>query len=145
VLRAFETKMFKKIYNFFNDLEVNIRSHLSRYPILYGIIGGVAIVLFWRGVWHMADELELGSLSSFLIGVATLLFTGLLTASFIGDHIIISGLRREKKVVDLEESQIKTERDILKEVKHDVEHVEQEMVLMEHELKYLENKEKKTP
>ena len=101
---------------------------------MYGIIGGVSIVLFWRGVWHLADELGLGALASFLIGLVALLMTGLLTASFIGDHIIISGLRREKKVVDLEEGQIKTERDIIKEVRREVERIEREVLDLEKEV-----------
>ena len=46
----------KKIIKFFDKLEDVIRGHLSRFPILYGMLAGIGIVLFWRGVWHTADE-----------------------------------------------------------------------------------------
>jgi len=49
---------YGKVIDFFDKLEDVIRGHLSRYPIAYTLIGGVAIVLFWRGVWHTADILE---------------------------------------------------------------------------------------
>jgi hypothetical protein len=44
-----------KIVRYFDKLEDRIRGRLSRYPIIYSIIGGTAIVLFWRGVWVTAD------------------------------------------------------------------------------------------
>jgi hypothetical protein len=50
--------MIAKNYSFFDKFEDHIRTHLSRYPIVYTIIGGIAIVLFWRGVWHTADILH---------------------------------------------------------------------------------------
>ncbi|MCX6718865.1 MAG: hypothetical protein NTZ38_00600 [Candidatus Taylorbacteria bacterium] len=50
--------MLKNILNFFDKLEDVVRAHLSRYPIAYTFVGGIAIVLFWRGVWHTADILQ---------------------------------------------------------------------------------------
>ena len=133
-------QIFKKVYNFFDKLEDKVRGHLSKYSLTYGIIGGIAIVLFWRGVWHLADQLGLPALASFLIGLIALLMTGLLTASFIGDHIIISGLRQEKKVVDMEQGEIKTERDILKEVRREVERIEKEVLDLEKEVHGMQKK-----
>ena len=43
--------MIRKIVTFFDKLEDKIRIRLSHKPILYSIIGGIGIVLFWKGVW----------------------------------------------------------------------------------------------
>jgi hypothetical protein len=110
--------MFKKILNFFDKLEDYVRGHLSRYPIVYTLIGGVAIVLFWRGVWHTADILQeqggwLGWLfyepTNMVIVTIILLASGLFVSYFIGDTILLSGMRGEKKIAD------KTEREIREE------------------------------
>ena len=103
---------------FFDKLEDQIRGFLSRYPIPYAIVGGVGIVLFWRGVWHSADYLMLylaawdspnpsldlaeaiwwdGPLS-LAIGLLILLFTGVFVSNFIGNEIMLSGLRGQKKL-----------------------------------------------
>ena len=49
--------LIAKISRFFDKLEDRVRSWLSHQPILYALIGGIGIVLFWRGVWHTADYL----------------------------------------------------------------------------------------
>ncbi len=100
----------RTIYGFFDKLEDKIRGFLSHYPIVYSLIGGVAIVLFWRGVWHMADEFSfMTGPVSFVVGAVLLLATGLLVSVFIGDQIIISGLRGEKKVAEKTESEVEYE------------------------------------
>ena len=90
--------MMKKIIKFFDKLEDWVRGKLSHYPILYALIGGVGIVLFWRGVWHVADEMSLGSWTSIIISLILLLMTGLFVSFFIGHYIIFSGLKQEKKI-----------------------------------------------
>ncbi len=112
--------MIRKIFTFFDKFEDHVRGHLSRFPILYTIIGGVAIVLFWRGVWHTADILQAkGGVLGFifyepvnlLLVLAVLLATGLFVSYFIGDTILISGLKHQKKTTD------KTEKDVQEEEK----------------------------
>ena len=68
-------------------------------------------MIFWRGVWHTADALEKSNDSSGLLAIlfsgpvslvismAILLLTGLFVSVFIGDKIIISGLKQEKKLL----------------------------------------------
>jgi len=98
--------MIKKLVRFFDKFEDKNRGLLSRAPIVYAIVGGAAHVLFWRGVWHVADDYGLSNWGSLIIGALVLMGTGLLVASFIGDSIIISGLKHEKKTTEKTEKEV---------------------------------------
>ncbi len=118
----------RHLIHFFDKLEDRVRERLSRRPILYSIIGGSAIILFWRGIWHVADEIEKtyslsnleGALLSLLVGGTILLMTGLFSSFFVGDAILISGLRREKKIIEKTEEEIGLETDMLKRIQGEV-------------------------
>jgi len=130
----------KKIYNLGDRLEDRVRGRLSHYPIIYAFIGGAGVIIFWRGVWLTVDYLmeslftarnlamdsESGLLLwwdgplSILIGAALLLATGLFVASFIGNEIIISGLKNEKKLGEKTEEEIKLEVSESNKLKHEV-------------------------
>lgn len=120
--------MVHKIVKFFDKLEDKIRTILSRRPILYAFIGAVGIVLFWRGVWMTADMIPFmnGPVSIF-ISVVLLLLTGLFVYFFIGDKVIISGLKQEKKMIEKTEEEIKMEKDSLKEIQSHIEHIEEDL------------------
>ena len=110
--------MIKNIIKFFDKIEDKTRSFLSRHPIIYAFIGGIGIVLFWRGVWHTADIFPfLNGPVSIIISIIILLTTGLFVSFFIGHSIILSGLKQEKKIEEKEISEIETEIDILKKEK----------------------------
>ncbi|MFH0806262.1 MAG: hypothetical protein V1885_00860 [Candidatus Brennerbacteria bacterium] len=135
------------IIKFFDKLEDKVRGWLSHYPILYGIIGGIGTVLAWRGIWHTTDFISthyfqngtegvLGTmnypvlwdgLASLIIGVAILLATGLFVAGFIGDHILISGLRHEKKVTEKTEEEVEEEAVRLKGLKVQLDRIEKRL------------------
>ncbi len=126
----------KKIIQFFDKFEDNIRGHLSQYPIAYTFIGGIAIVLFWRGVWHTADLLEaqggfLGWLFyepiNLVIVVIILLCTGLFVSYFIGDTILISGLKREKKVTEKTSREVKEEEGKIEALRSTISEMKQEV------------------
>lgn len=118
----------KKIFHFFDKLEDNIRATLSKHNILYAFIGGVAIVLFWRGVWHTADAIPfLTGPVSILISVTVLLLTGLFVSFFIGDEIIISGLKKEKRLDEKVASEVKTELDVLNNIQKRLDSIEKEL------------------
>lgn len=109
--------------------ESRLRRSLSRHPKTYAFIVGVGIVLFWRGVWHSADQAHeligqyystTSSISlisgpwwdgplSLLVGIVILLITGGFTSSFIGNELILSGLRGEKRLNEKTEGELKTE------------------------------------
>jgi len=124
------------LIKFFDTIEDRTRGKLSRVPIVYGIIGGVAIVMFWRGVWHWADILEhSGAPWAFLftaplstvISALALLLTGLFVSFFIGDRIILSGLMHEKKIEEKTESEVRAEGVLLADVYKKLEKIEKDL------------------
>ncbi len=141
------TTLFKKVIHFFDKLEDKVRGTLSKYPIVYSLIGGVAIVLFWRGVWDTADQIKfLTGPISIVISVITLLITGLFASFFVGDQIIISGLKKDKKIIDKTETEIETEMVSIAEVKRELHQIESVLEkLEEDEHKYHHPDQKKSP
>jgi hypothetical protein len=112
--------MFNLIVRFFDKLEDKVRARLSHRSIIYAFIGGVMVVLFWRSVWHTADILmSKGGFWGWMFyepitlvwTSIILLMTGLFVSSFIGERIVISGLKKEKKVTDKTEEEVKKEDD----------------------------------
>lgn len=126
----------KDVIDFFDRFEDKIRAHLSKYPILYTLIGGIAIVLFWRGVWHTADILQErgGWLEWFfyepnnlIISVIILLSTGLFVSYFIGDTILMSGLKKQKKITDKTEREVEEEEIELKNINSTIKEIKKEV------------------
>jgi hypothetical protein len=121
--------MFKFISHFFDKLEDKVRIKISRYPIFFALVGGVAIVQFWRGVWQLTDYLFLNYLAlpiegfwsnviSIIIGTSLLLVTGLYVSLFISDSVIISGIKKEQKEFEKVKNKIeKEEKEIVTEEK----------------------------
>lgn len=136
----------KNIIKFFDKLEDHIRGFLSHYPILYGFLGGIGVVLFWRGVWHTADVISLSLLGdveqittfelidgpiSIFVGSVVLLLTGVFVSEFIGNKVIISGLVGEKKVTEKAEEEIKKEELELKNLQTSLDRVEKKIEELE--------------
>jgi hypothetical protein len=119
--------MWQQIYKFFDRLEDKVRGSLSHYPIFYALVAGTGIVLFWRGVWYTADVcipsilmflnqyfpniqlLEWDGPLTIIISMLVLLITGIFVSQFIGNEIIISGLRGEKKTTEKTEDEVEAE------------------------------------
>jgi hypothetical protein len=108
----------RKTLKFFDKLEDSIRGALSKYPLLYAFIGGVGIVLFWRSVWLIADSISFFSdpYFSLIVSVLILLSTGLFVSFFIGDSILLSGIKGEKKMIEKTEVEIKKEGSVLSDL-----------------------------
>jgi hypothetical protein len=128
----------KEIVRFFDKLEDKVRGKLSHYPILYALIGGVGVVLFWRGVWHTADDFNLGSIISAIIGVVVLLTTGVFVSSFIGNKIIISGLVGEKKLAKKEEGEIEKEEGEIETEETQIKNLQSTLTRLEKKLDHLD-------
>ena len=82
--------------------------------ILVALLVGVGIILFWRGLWGIADETPI--LSNFwvslFVGLVILLFTGTVFTQFAGKESIykatrfIAGLKRKYRTKDEHETTI---------------------------------------
>ncbi len=141
--------MKKDIFGFFDKLEDRTRAKLSHLPILYAFLGGVGVVLFWRGVWHTTDfitayalgetEITIFSLVdgplSFLVGTLILLVTGVYVSAFIGNRLIITGLSGDKKLAEKTAEEILTSEDEMKKIQKTLDKVESQIEHIEQELK----------
>ncbi len=127
--------MHKWIITFFDKLEDKIRISLSHYPIPYAFIGGVGVVLFWRGVWHTADMFKwfTGPLST-IVGFVILLLTGLVVSVFIGDSILLSSFNREKKLAEKTETEVRSEKNTMRYVVSELETIDAKLKSIESRL-----------
>ena len=121
----------KSIFKFFDKLEDRVRAYLSHAPLWYSFVGGVGVVLFWRGVWHTADELQLGAIASVIIGACILLITGVFVSAFIGNRLILSGLSGEKKLEEKTKEEIETEEDQIQKIQKIVVEIQEEIKKVE--------------
>jgi hypothetical protein len=135
MLKRFETRMI---------------AYLSHRPRLYALVVGIGVVLFWRGVWHTVDQLhayyafshmnatiDLGLAPwwdgpiSLLSGIIILYFTGAFISSFIGNELILSGLRGEKRLNEKTEEQMENEVRAISDIKESLQSVERTIEQLE--------------
>ncbi|OGF89673.1 hypothetical protein A3I27_00865 [Candidatus Giovannonibacteria bacterium RIFCSPLOWO2_02_FULL_43_11b] len=129
---------------------------LSHRPGWYALIVGVGIVLFWRGVWHSVDQIHTyfnyyslnpsidlvaspwwdGPLSLF-VGSIILYFTGAFISSFIGNELILSGLRGEKRLNQKTEVEVRSEMTAITDIKNSIKEINRTLDQLEQ--KMLEN------
>jgi hypothetical protein len=137
-------KMYNSIFYLFDKMEDHIRARLARHPFIYTFIGGSGVVLFWRGVWHTADVLQSTSilggflfspLGSLVMGIVVLLSTGLFVSVFIGDSIIMSGIRHDKKIIERTIEDIETEKTDVEKLLIIVVEMKKELELLEHKVR----------
>lgn len=135
--------MVGSILRFFDKLEDKVRARLSHRSILYALVGGMGTVLFWRGVWHSGDILmEKGGFLGWLFyepitivwSSIVLLMTGLFVSNFIGERIVISGLKREKKVTDKTEEEVAEEEAKIERLDRKVDALMKEIINLKDEL-----------
>jgi len=133
IVLLYQLTMTKRIIHFFDKLEDRTRGWLSRTPLLYALIGGVGVVLFWRGIWHIADDAGLSSILSVVIGGLILLVTGVFVSAFIGNRLIISGLSGDKKLAEMTREEIETEEEQIRQIKETVVKIEKQVEKIEKE------------
>jgi hypothetical protein len=71
---------------------------------------------------------------SLLLGAVLLLITGLFVSNFIGNEIIISGLRGEKKLTEKTEAEVRTETGAIAEIMEEVKKVAKKLEEIEKKL-----------
>lgn len=143
--------LFKKVYHWGDKLEDKVRGFLSHFPIIYAFIGGAGVIIFWRGIWVTNDYLvkyftafHSHTLTapestifwwdgpfSILLGTIILLLTGLFVSSFIGNEIIISGLKGEKRVAEKSEQEIKEDVAVDVKILNEIKELEKRITNLE--------------
>lgn len=118
-------EIFKKVYKFFDKLEDKVRGKLTHYPIFYAIIGSIATVSIWRGIWEVFDLWGIPGWVSAVGGVLLATLTGLFVSFFIGENIIISGLNKEKRTDEKTEEEIHKERTSLEAMRNDIKEIKE--------------------
>jgi hypothetical protein len=140
--------MTKNVLDFFDKLEDKTRAKLSHFPIFYALIGGIGVVLFWRGVWHTTDFLTMWLVGeaeftlfniidgplSFIVGTIVLLMTGVYVSAFIGNRLIITGLSGEKKLTEKTKEEIETEEDKINRIQKTLNRMEQKIEEIDSEI-----------
>ena len=138
---------------FTSKIREKITIYLSHRPGLYALIVGIGVVWFWRGVWHGTDlinsyfvifqnNLTIDAASSpwwdsglsLVAGIVVLYFTGAFTSSFIGNELILSGLRGEKKLTQKTESEIKGEEEFISDIKEELSDMTEKIKELEKEI-----------
>lgn len=121
--------VFNRIFVFFDKLEDRIRGRLSHHPVVYSLIGGVALIVFWYGVDVVLNSIPFfntiqGAILLVAFSLAILLLIGVLVSFFIGDTVIISGIKHEKKEIEKTEEEIKEEDSEVHAAIKKIDHIE---------------------
>ena len=74
---------------------------------------------------------------SLIVSTIVLLLTGLFTSFFVGDTILISGLKKEKKLIEKTEDEVDREGSVLKRLQSNVSREESILLEVQKELKEL--------
>lgn len=122
----------KRIFKFFDKLEDHVRELLSKSPVIYSLIGGTAIVIFWDGITRIVDSMSIfdglwGGLLAVSISVVVLLMTGLLVSFFIGDSIILSGRKHDKKITEKTMEEVELENKEMKDAIRKIDHMDKDL------------------
>ncbi len=117
--------------NFFLKKEEKSRNYFENSPFFHAFLAGIGVVLFWRGVWEIADLLKLNPFISIILGIIILITIGLFLQTFVGNTIII-------KKVDIEhQMDNKTKKD-LEKVKKEINSEEVNLSLINNKLEKIE-------
>src|SRR3989344_2243211 len=132
------------LIRFFDKLEDKIRTSLSHRPIIYALFGSIGIILLWRGVWLTADMFDfMTPLVSVALGLFILLLIGLFVSFFIGEQIIISGIKEEKRTDEKTEEEIRKEEISLRKMKEDVGDIKNAIKHLAQKIEKLSNNKKR--
>ena len=129
-------KAIKHVFKWFMRLEDEIRSHLSHYPVIYSLISGFAIVIFWKGIWDTAAMYpSLTGPILIAISLPILLVTGLFVSFFVTDKVLLTGLKKDEKIIKETETEMRQEEKIIYELAAEVHEIGREVHDIEEKLR----------
>lgn len=96
----------KYFTNIFLRIEEQARTYFERFPFAHAFLGGVGVVLFWRGVWEIADRMRIDPVISIIVGSLLLGAIGLFLHTFVGNAIIIKNVEKDKRLTTKAEHEI---------------------------------------
>ena len=135
----------KTFFIFLKTAGKKFQRALRRHPLIYAFVGGVGIVLFWRGVWYLTDFLVFAILVprsqvttidwtggidggiSLVLGVVLLLSTGLFVSEFLSGQVLMAEGREEEKLAKETEEDVKKESSELPSIEEGLQHIEEEI------------------
>jgi hypothetical protein len=123
----------KYITNILLQIESRSRTFFERAPFIHAFLAGIGIVLFWRGIWHIADEIKLSSMASLVIGAILLGAIGLFLHTLVGNAIIIKNVEKDTTTSK------KTEKELL-EVEANIQQEELTLQTLQKELDKIHKK-----
>lgn len=88
----------KHITNIFLQIEHNAREFFEKFPYIQAFLAGVGVVMFWRGVWEIMDQMNLDPILSISIGSLLLGAMGLFLHTFVGNAIIIKHVETDQSL-----------------------------------------------
>ena len=94
----------------FVEAEDKARRYFERSPFLQAFLAGIGVIIFWRGIWEFLDRLQVGPLTSVVLGSLILMSVGVFVQTFIGNTIIIKKVKQEEQI----------EKKAVKELERDV-------------------------
>ncbi len=107
----------KKVLKFFDLMEDRVRARLSRHPVIYGVVSGLGIVMFYRGVWMVLDDMPfMTGWVTLIAATVILLISGVFVSQFVSNHIILSGIKKEKKMTEKLEEELKSDTEMEREI-----------------------------
>ena len=103
------------------QIEEKARTYFEKKPFLHAFLAGVGVILFWRGIWEIADYYKLHPILSVILGILLLGAIGLFIQTFVGNAIIIKNVKKDEQIekrtekeVEIIESEIEKEEITLK-------------------------------
>ena len=75
----------------------------------------------------IADDFNMSGGASLILGVIISIVVGLFVSFFVGDKIIIAGIKNEKRIDEKTESEIKKEEITLGEIKKDLREIKKDI------------------
>jgi hypothetical protein len=102
--------------NIFLHIEDRARKYFEQFPFTHALLAGIGVILFWRGVWDIADINRLSPIASIIIGVLLLGGIGLFVHTFIGNAIIIKSVKKE---IDIEKENKIEVKQVEKDIRRD--------------------------